>query len=269
MEMMHHEAGVRTVVVGGQPRNGPMQAPSGSRGAAYYTSDDIDANINYAERINATTISLFPPRDPNILITRLGLNLRDQIRRGETTPLQFIYEAATCRIFYTPQTIYNYTNLWHYAARAIWTNPHLCVPCSTGYAASNATDTTGPAGASAAISANVSYDLSGVFRVSGGAQGFNAAVPGGIPDFAVPVSPIASAGKGAVKPSYRSNVPRQYRNLKEAYAGNCGPASPYCGGTHTGANNPQNTLPAIHPPGWSSDRDVAPPRGGLGRRKIS
>ena len=27
MEMMHHEAGVRTVVAGGLPVNGPMQAP--------------------------------------------------------------------------------------------------------------------------------------------------------------------------------------------------------------------------------------------------
>jgi hypothetical protein len=27
MEMMHHEAGVRTVVAGGLPFNGPMQAP--------------------------------------------------------------------------------------------------------------------------------------------------------------------------------------------------------------------------------------------------
>jgi mannose/fructose-specific phosphotransferase system component IIA len=27
MEMMHHEAGVRTVVAGGLPQNGPMQAP--------------------------------------------------------------------------------------------------------------------------------------------------------------------------------------------------------------------------------------------------
>lgn len=72
------------------------------------------------------------------------INLRDQIRKGNTVPVQFIYEAANCRIFYTPQTFYNYTNLWKFAAEAIWTNSSLCVKNSTGYATTNTTDTTGP-----------------------------------------------------------------------------------------------------------------------------
>lgn len=72
------------------------------------------------------------------------INLRDQVRKGETIPLQFIYEAANCRIFYTPQTFYNYTALWKYAAAAIWSNPTLCVKNSTGYATVNGSDTTGP-----------------------------------------------------------------------------------------------------------------------------
>ena len=41
--MMHHEAGVQTVVVGGQPQVlGPMQAVAGNRGARDYESDDLD-----------------------------------------------------------------------------------------------------------------------------------------------------------------------------------------------------------------------------------
>jgi hypothetical protein len=72
------------------------------------------------------------------------INLRDQIRKGETIPLQFTYEAANCRIFYTPQTFYNYENLWKYAADAIWNNPALCVQNSTGYATTNGSDTAGP-----------------------------------------------------------------------------------------------------------------------------
>ena len=36
--MMHYQAGVRTVVVGGLPEAGPMQVPAGSRGAEAYSS---------------------------------------------------------------------------------------------------------------------------------------------------------------------------------------------------------------------------------------
>ena len=44
------------------------------------------------------------------------------------------FEAADCRIFYTPLTFNNFTNLWKHAANAIWTNPELCVQGSTGFA---------------------------------------------------------------------------------------------------------------------------------------
>jgi hypothetical protein len=60
------------------------------------------------------------------------INLRDQVRKGQTTPLQFAYEPADCRIYFTPKTIANYTALWQYAADAVWNNPALCVEGSTG-----------------------------------------------------------------------------------------------------------------------------------------
>ena len=53
---------------------------------------------------------------------------------NESTTLQFLYEAADCRIFYTPSTFSNYTNLWTYAANATWWTPQLCVEGSTGRA---------------------------------------------------------------------------------------------------------------------------------------
>jgi len=77
-------------------------------------------------------------------ISYAQINLRDQIRQGETVPLQFTYEAANCRIFYTAQTFYNYTNLWRYAADAIYSNPALCVKNSTGFATTNGSDVNGP-----------------------------------------------------------------------------------------------------------------------------
>lgn len=77
-------------------------------------------------------------------VSYASINLRNQVRKDEDVPLQFVYEAADCRIFYTPQTFYNYPALWKYAADAIWTKPDLCVKDSTGYATAKATDTKGP-----------------------------------------------------------------------------------------------------------------------------
>ncbi|KAF4635118.1 hypothetical protein G7Y89_g2987 [Cudoniella acicularis] len=142
VEMMHHEAGVRVVVAGGRPVPGPMQGASGSRGARGYTTYELDTDIEYAQEIlqyNGSANPFFLPNrttELNVDVTYANINLRDQVRENETTPLQFAYEAADCRIFYTASTFYNYTALWQYAAEAIWTTPSLCVNGSTGFASS-------------------------------------------------------------------------------------------------------------------------------------
>ncbi|KAF2971245.1 hypothetical protein GQX73_g2397 [Xylaria multiplex] len=144
VEMMHHEAGVRIVTVGGKPTTGPMQAVGGTRGARSFSTDILDNNINFArELLEGTSDADFLPNRTealDIFVLDGSINLRDQVRRGETVPLQFAYEAANCRIYFTPQTIFNYTALWMHAADAIWTNPGLCVAGSTGYATSSKTN---------------------------------------------------------------------------------------------------------------------------------
>jgi hypothetical protein len=167
MEMMHHEAGVRVVAAGGRPTAGPMQAPSGSRGAVDYPTDILDANIDFTQQIleleGSTEVNFLPNRTEQLtmFVTYADINLRDQVRRNETIPLQFAYEAADCRIFYTPQTIYNYTALWQYAADAIWTKPSLCVANSTGYATTgtNTTDFVGPAPGTPGVITNTTNHL--------------------------------------------------------------------------------------------------------------
>jgi len=161
--MMHHEAGVRTVVAGGRPSTGPMQAVSGARGAQYYTSDLLDSDISTAIDLNETANEVLPPREEDVFITYLTFNLRDQIRKGETMPMQFVYEAANCRIFYTPSTIFNYTALWTYAANAIFTTPSLCVKDSTT-SASNTTisDLPGPLPGSSLTPTATTQDLTGI-----------------------------------------------------------------------------------------------------------
>lgn len=105
-----------------------------------YDTFNLDGSISTVQGIlednNSPRASFLPNRSNtgDVFVTFASVNLRDQVRIGETTPLQFAYEAADCRIFYTPQTVFNYTLLWKYAADAIWTNPGLCVANSTGFA---------------------------------------------------------------------------------------------------------------------------------------
>ena len=129
VEMMHHEAAVRTVIAHGSPKPGPMQTASGSRGAQLYTADLIDNDISAAKYLNTSTNKLLPDRSVDTLITFLGINLRDQMRQDQPDiPVQFLYNAADCRIFYTTETWLNYTSLWTCAVNAIFSNSALCVP---------------------------------------------------------------------------------------------------------------------------------------------
>ena len=137
VEMMHHEAGVKSVVVGGLPQSGPMQIASGTRGAQIYLAQNIDDDVAVAEYFNATTADYLPDRETDVLVTFLSVNLRDQIREEkQDVPVQFLYDAADCRIFYTAETWSDYSSLWSYAISAI-SNPKLCVAGSTGYSSTN------------------------------------------------------------------------------------------------------------------------------------
>ena len=136
---MRNDAGVRTVVVGGQPRLGPMQVMGGTRGALEYDVDSLDLDMYVAGELNSTVASILPAdRNPEFNFNTVSFNLRDQIRNNSNTPLQFTYEAADCRIFYTPSTYNNYTALWQYAADAIWSTPTLCVSSEPSYSNSTA-----------------------------------------------------------------------------------------------------------------------------------
>ena len=108
MEMMHHLAGVKTIVVGGKPSYGPMQALAGTRGARSFTLGLLNQNSNIIKRLNSNAAILLPARELDYWISYASVNLRDQIREDQAgIPLQFVYEAADCRIFYTKDTYNN------------------------------------------------------------------------------------------------------------------------------------------------------------------
>jgi hypothetical protein len=137
VELMTHQAGVRTISIGGRPVAGPMQAASGTRGASIYTADALDYDY---QQLNDTlqdveAYAQWPQRDDTgMWINYASFNIRDQMRENNDTPLQFQYNAAQCRIYYTLDNIYNMTRLWRDAAAATWDDKSLCVEDSTGYA---------------------------------------------------------------------------------------------------------------------------------------
>lgn len=134
-ELMH-QAGVRKVTVGGLPQPGPIQAIGGNRGAQIYTSFDLDPDISVAITLNSTANYTLPAdRDSlNFTVNEITFNLRDQVRENQNLPLQFAYDAADCRIFWTLTSLNNYTDLWSRGAAALWDDNSLCVAESTGYA---------------------------------------------------------------------------------------------------------------------------------------
>jgi hypothetical protein len=136
---MTQQSGVHTVVVGGRPEPGPMQATSGSRGAASYSGDLLDTDIDTAVLINETAQALLPTRgnttDYGMVINYAGFNLRDQIETNATLPNQMRFLPADCRIYWTFTNFNNYTRLWHDVFTATYKDNSLCVPGST-----NATD---------------------------------------------------------------------------------------------------------------------------------
>jgi hypothetical protein len=130
-----------------------MQAASGSRGALAYSADELDSDFIEASSINDTAKALLPQnRDSGIYTILAGFNLRDQIRLGDPVPLQFKYEAADCRIYYTLANVYNMSRLWRDVATAAWHDTSLCVVNSTGFpTAANNTATNPPPALSAQL----------------------------------------------------------------------------------------------------------------------
>lgn len=113
-----------------------MQAASGSRGARLYTGDTLDKDFSWICGRNETVRRLLPHdrNETGIFVDYAAFNLRDQLREDDTsTPLQFRYVPADCRLYFTVDNVYNMTALWHDVARAAFENPSLCVEGSTGY----------------------------------------------------------------------------------------------------------------------------------------
>ena len=136
--------GVRSIAFGGRPQYGPMQALGGVKGGQYlslpllhrYISSAYDLAVNASQAgspiLTPEQLARFEeiaPPDPknfSLRINRIGnggVNFRNAYREGDdVTPLQFIYEAADCRIFYTAENYIDPATSWLAAANAMLNN---------------------------------------------------------------------------------------------------------------------------------------------------
>lgn len=145
-ELMREQGKVQTIAVGGRPMNTPMQGVGGSKGSQVLSFDTIYNfalntlsnaeelyGLDTAQKLNKTTAAgriantqqLFK-RSTRLITEHLSgsVNSLDNLRQNDTTEtaLEFVYEAADCRLFYTAKSYLDPVPLWKQAIDTKWGN---------------------------------------------------------------------------------------------------------------------------------------------------
>jgi Peptidase family S41 len=137
-EFMKTQGQVKSIVVGGRPEYGPQQAVGGTKGANDFPFDYLLYEAQAAEAAitdpiaNASAYADLPGPLP-LYVPQGAVNFRDQIRNHSDFPLHFLYEAADCRLFFTPASIKNVSALWDQVVDVTWNGKAGCVRGSTGH----------------------------------------------------------------------------------------------------------------------------------------
>jgi hypothetical protein len=138
-ELLTQQAGVKTIAMGGRSNKKPIQAIGGVKGVNNYQFGFIQSAAQYAMTYDKTLNVSILRQDyssdlPYMRSVGTGVNNRDGLRRNDTSgiALQFIYDEADCRLYYTPEMTVDITALWKGAADAQWGNSGKCVTGS-GY----------------------------------------------------------------------------------------------------------------------------------------
>ncbi|KAF2122064.1 hypothetical protein BDV96DRAFT_136935 [Lophiotrema nucula] len=148
-ELLKNQGGVRTIAVGGQHQFGPMQGIGGTKGAQSFEWDDVQIRtqiIYFMGSPQQQTVWNTTTLGKTAFATQLfkrsaysggraagGINLRDNLRKNDAsqTPLEFIYEAADCRMFYTGAMVNDVQEVWKGVYDRMFRNA-TCVQGSTG-----------------------------------------------------------------------------------------------------------------------------------------
>lgn len=138
-EFLTQQIGVKTIAMGGRSNKDPIQAVGGVKGVNNYGFSFIQnaaqMAIKYDQTLNSSILRQDYYNDlPFSRGTSYGVNNRDGLRRNDTSgiSLQFTYEKADCRLYYTPEMTVDITAVWQAAADAQWGDSGKCVS-SGGY----------------------------------------------------------------------------------------------------------------------------------------
>ena len=135
-ELMKQQAGVKTIAMGGRSNKNPIQAIGGVKGVNNYAFGFIQQTVQYAVKFDPSLNESILVDDyySDIVFSRAvsgagGVNTRDGLRANDTSgvALQFQYEEADCRLYYTPEMTVDITALWKSAADAQWKNSGKCI----------------------------------------------------------------------------------------------------------------------------------------------
>jgi hypothetical protein len=138
-ELMRDLAGVEAVAMGGRPSSNAIQAVGGVKGTNDFPWDYIlqlvqeAYNFSTPEQIasyEGTELAKYNTYLP--FFRAVGgptINARDGIKKGDwtNTPLQFVYEEADCRLFYTPQMTVDISAMWKAVADVKWLGKSECI----------------------------------------------------------------------------------------------------------------------------------------------
>jgi len=139
-ELMTKQAGVKTIALGGRSNTNQIQAIGGVKGVNNYQWGFIQEFAGAAVRL--ATGELQAKLNSSILRTEYqsdlvfnraasaaGVNVRDGLgyKDDSGVALQFVYEEADCRLFYTPEMTVDVTAIWKAAADAQWGDNGNCV----------------------------------------------------------------------------------------------------------------------------------------------
>ncbi|KAF3038478.1 hypothetical protein E8E12_004490 [Didymella heteroderae] len=152
-ELLREQGRIQTIAIGGRPVHGPMQGVGGSKGSQVIRFQSLLAFANSTININAAldNARTFDESTATGRIVRaeqvfkrvargdadtpyLGsVNSLNNLREGDetNTPLEFVYEAADCKLFYTRETWSDPRALWKRVVDVRWRGGK-CVDGSTG-----------------------------------------------------------------------------------------------------------------------------------------
>ncbi|KAJ3579832.1 hypothetical protein NPX13_g735 [Xylaria arbuscula] len=127
-QFMKHGAGVKSIAMGGRPREGKIQGVGGVKGSQVYPFGQMTnlANVALEYTQDETLIQELGRLDATYVTSRSPyqvpvVNVRDAVLPSEIEsgiPTQFITELADCRLYWTESMIQNTGEIWKAAAQA-------------------------------------------------------------------------------------------------------------------------------------------------------